>query len=156
MLWRGSATGLIKAGDLSFIIDAYRLGPDCAGKFDRGVSTMAILKALLIPATACLVLPDDRSKLVDGSYGGVDAAGRINRRVGTVAVKVTVSFAAGAVVDQIIANYLATVIDGQRLGRKSAGIIECCVSALAVEKAVIDTGSSISDSSDNLSSFVKV
>ena len=50
---------------------------------------MAILKALLIPATARLVPSDDRSKLVDGSYGGLDATGRIDRCVGTVAVNET-------------------------------------------------------------------
>ena len=96
---------------------------------------MAILKALLIPATARLVPPDDRSKLVDGSYGGLDATGRIDRCVGTVAVKETQYWAVAVLV---IASYLASIIDRQVIGITSAGKIERCVSAVAVEKAVID------------------
>src|SRR5262249_47371425 len=68
---------------------------------------------------------------------------------GTMAVKVTVL----AVAVLVIANYLASVIDGQRIGIGSPGIIECCVSAVAVEKAVIDP-ITVLVSSDNLSSFV--
>jgi hypothetical protein len=53
----------------------------------------------------------------------------------------------------VIANYLASVIDGEGLGIESPGKIERCVSAMTVEKAVIDAAT-IFVSSDNLSSFV--
>ena len=72
-----------------------------------------------------------------------------------MAVKKAMRAALAAVI-KVIANYLTSIIDGQGLGRKSTGIIERCVTAIAVEKAVIDAGSNISDSSDNLSRFVKV
>ena len=42
------------------------------------------------------------------------------------------------VVIQVPANYLASVIDGQRITIDSAGKIERCVNAVAVEKAMID------------------
>jgi hypothetical protein len=69
-----------------------------------------------------------------------------------VAVKETVFYAVAVL---IIPSYLASVIDRQGIGIDSAGIIECCLSAIAVEKAVIDAVT-ISVRSDNLSSFVKV
>jgi hypothetical protein len=58
-----------------------------------------------------------------------------------------------AVAVLIIANYLASVIDGLHIGIGSPGIIQCCVSAMAVQKAVIDAVT-VSVSPDNLSSFV--
>ena len=53
----------------------------------------------------------------------------------------------------VIADYLASVIDGEGSGIKSPGKIECCVSAIGVEKAVIDAVT-ISVNSNNLSSLV--
>jgi hypothetical protein len=58
-----------------------------------------------------------------------------------------------AVQVNVNANYLAIVIDGRGLGIKRAGKIERRVSAMAVEKAVIDAVN-ISVIADNLSRLV--
>jgi len=98
VLWRDSATGLIKTGDLSGITDANRIGVNSAGKIENGVSTMAINKAMRRPAATRFELPDDRSELVDGSYDGADATWRIDRRISAVAVKEAVFVADRVVV----------------------------------------------------------
>jgi hypothetical protein len=106
---------------------------------------------LLRPRPATCEPPGDHSKLVDGIYEGDNAAGGVDRCVGAMAVKETVLYAVAVLV---IANYLASVIDGQgSIGNESSGKIECCGSAIAVQKGMIDEVT-IFVSSNNLSSLV--
>src|SRR6516162_2858017 len=97
------AADLVIADDLSFITDAYGIGVNSAGKFDKGVTAIAVYKALPRPAATRYELSDDRSKLVDGMYDAVEGTWGFDRCVSAVAVKKAMQRAPAPVIIQVSA-----------------------------------------------------